>query len=128
MDDVIIVRLSFEKTSDLAKAYLHLKVNNELDLTIVEMDSNDWKENIFATNKKGKLEIELIFNSRVFSLGKHRISIGLASEVLPGFQILSAQDVAEFEIERGLFLRDKSRIALSSYIPVQNFQFICENE
>jgi lipopolysaccharide transport system ATP-binding protein len=123
MDEDVVVQFSFEKISNLSKSYLHLTVNNEMDLTIVEVDSNDWNENIFATDQKGKLELKLTFRSRIFGSGKHRISIGLSSEVLPGFQIFSAVNVTEFEIEAGIMNRDNFRIAASSYFPEESFDF-----
>jgi lipopolysaccharide transport system ATP-binding protein len=117
MDEDFYIEMFFNKTSDLKKSYLHLVIADEFDSVIVEFDSIDWANNFFDSNDCGPFKIRIEIIKRLLKSGKFQISIGLASDLLPGFNILSARNIYAFTISNGILQRDQTRVSCLSYNP-----------
>jgi lipopolysaccharide transport system ATP-binding protein len=123
MDESFNIVLEFDKKSDLQKSYLHVLIKDEYDSVIIEFDSLNWKENIFSTDKQGLITIKLRIIERLLNRGEFNISIGLSSDLLPTFQIISISNIYCFQITNGLFQRDLTKKSISSYVPIERIYF-----
>ena len=116
-DEVILCRMNFAKNSKIKGIYLHLLVEDDKGNIIVETDSWELDVNFFDTEKVGTFEVDLYFQKRIFKTGKYSVSIGLASKQAHKFQIESYSSFIGFEVKAETFIRDSSRIAMTSYVP-----------
>ena len=96
---------------------MHLLVEDENGNILIETDSWDQELNYFDTDKIGLFELDLYFSKRIFKTGKYSVTIGLASKQANKFQIESYSNFIGFEVKAESFIRDSSRIAMTSYIP-----------
>jgi lipopolysaccharide transport system ATP-binding protein len=116
-DEVVQLRMNFTKNSKIKGIYMHLLVEDDKGNVIVETDSWEQDVNYFDTDKVGDLEIDLFFQKRIFKTGKYSLSIGLASKQAERFQIESYSNFIGFQVIAETFIRDSSRVALTSYVP-----------
>jgi lipopolysaccharide transport system ATP-binding protein len=116
-DEVVILRMNFAKNSKIKGIYMHLLVEDDKGNVIVETDSWEQDTNFFDTDKIGNFVIDLFFQKRIFKTGKYSVSIGLASKQAHKFQIESYSNFIGFEVKAETFIRDSSRIAMTSFVP-----------
>jgi lipopolysaccharide transport system ATP-binding protein len=116
-DEDILFRMNFTKNSSIKGIYMHLLVEDENGNILIETDSWDQELNYFDTDKIGLFELDLYFSKRIFKTGKYSVTIGLASKQANKFQIESYSNFIGFEVKAESFIRDSSRIAMTSYVP-----------
>jgi len=126
-DEQVCLKLTINKNSTIKGSYLHLIIEDEKGNCVVETDSFEHGVNYLDNKEIGQIIIDFIFPQRIFKTGKYFVSVGIASKQAVKFQIESLSQFIGFEVVADKYIRDSSRISITSVIPKVKSEFIYDS-